>query len=252
MTRSARTILMGGGRVEERGAPNRPRNLLPTRIPLLAGCLITALLLACALFLQGCTHSAPQSHNTGVYLLIDTSGTYNKQVNKAEQIILFALSRLQPSDSIAVARIDTGSFSEKNIIAKATFDDRPTTANQQKRAFASRVEKFIDESQPAPYTDITGGLLQAIEFLKEKDPGRKEILIFSDMKEELAKGYVRDNLSLDFKGFDVVALNVTKLRSDNFDPREYLTRLDSWRDKVEKGGGHWRVINDLDRLDGLL
>jgi len=252
MTKSARMMLLDVGRPHERGAPSRPRILVPARIPLLAGCLVTALLLVSALVLQGCAPSARQSHNTGVYLLIDTSGTYNKQVNKAEQIILFALSRLQPSDSIAVARIDTGSFTEKNIIAKATFDDRPTTANQQKRAFASRVAKFIDESQPAPYTDITGGLLQAIEFLKEKDPGRKEILIFSDMKEELAKGYVRDNLPLDFKGFDVVALNVTKLRSDNFDPREYLTRLDSWRDRVEKGGGHWRVINDLDRLDGLL
>jgi hypothetical protein len=208
------------------------------------------LLLATALALSSC---APASlpHNTGVYLLVDTSGTYNKQVNKAEQIIRFALSRLQPTDSIAVARIDTGSFSEKNIIAKATFDDRPSTANQQKRAFASRVEQFIDQSTPAPYTDITGGLLQAIEFLKEKQTGRKEILIFSDMKEDLAKGYVRD-LPLDFKGFDVVALNVTKLRSDNFDPREYLSRLDTWRAKVEKGGGHWRVINDLDRLDGLL
>jgi len=45
---------------------------------------------------------------------------------------------------------------------------------------------------------------------------------------------------------------VTKLRSDNFDPREYMSRLDNWRQKVEKGGGHWRVINDIDRLDGLL
>ena len=189
--------------------------------------------------------------NTGLYLLVDTSGTYNKQVSKAEQIILVALSRLQPADSFAVARIDTASFTEKNIIAKATFDDRPSTANQQKRAFASRVEKFIDSSAPAPYTDITGGLLQAIEFLNEKHPGHKEILIFSDMKEDLAKGYVR-NIPLDLKGFDVVALNVTKLRSDNFDPREYMSRLEAWRTKVEKGGGRWRVINDLDRLDGLL
>src|SRR5262249_9383834 len=189
--------------------------------------------------------------NTGVYLLIETSGPYNRQVKKAEQIILVALSRLQPTDSFAVARIDTGSFTEKNIIAKATFDDRPSAANQQKRAFASRVEKFIDDSSPAPFTDITGGLLQAIEFLNEKHPGHKEILIFSDMKEDLAKGYVR-NIPLDLKGFDVVALNVTKLRTDNFDPREYMARLDSWRDKVEKGGGHWRVINDIDRLDGLL
>lgn len=205
--------------------------------------------LAAVLGLCACAPAGPR--NTGVYLLIDTSGTYNKQVTKAEQIILYALSRLQPLDSIAVARIDTASFSEKNIVAKATFDDRPSAANQQKRAFASRVQKFVDDSTPAPYTDITGGLLQAIEFLNEKHTGRKEILIFSDMKEDLAKGYVRD-VPLDFKGFDVVALNVTKLRSDNFDPREYLSRLDAWRARVEKGGGHWRVINDLDRLDGLL
>jgi hypothetical protein len=94
-------------------------------------------------------------------------------------------------------------------------------------------------------------LLQAIEFLNEKRTARKEILIFSDMKEDLAKGYVRD-IPLNFQGFDVVALNVTKLRSDNFDPRQYLARLEEWRVRVEKGGGRWRVINDLDRLDGLL
>jgi len=208
------------------------------------------LLLGVVLAMGACAPPAPR--NTGVYLLVDTSGSYNRQVTKAEQITLYALSRLQSSDSIAVARIDTGSFTEKDIIAKATFDDRPSTANQQKRAFASRVEKFIDQSPPAPFTDITGGLLQAIEFLNEKHTARKEILILSDMKEELAKGYVRDSIPLNFKGFDVVALNVTKLRTDNFDPRLYLARLDQWRSKVEKGGGHWRVINDLDRLDGLL
>ena len=207
------------------------------------------LLLGAALAMQGCAPSGPK--NTGVYLLVDTSGSYNRQVNKAEQIILYALTRLQPADSIAVARIDTASFTEKNIIAKATFDDRPSTANKQKRAFAGLVDKFVEVSAPSPYTDITGGLLQAIEFLNEKHTTRREILIFSDMKEDLAKGYVRD-IPLDFTGFDVIALNVTKLRSDNFDPRQYLARLDEWRARVEKGGGHWRVINDLDRLDGLL
>jgi hypothetical protein len=207
------------------------------------------LLLGVALAMQAC--APPAARNTGVYLLVDTSGSYNRQVAKAEQITLYALTRLQSADSIAVARIDTGSFTEKDIIAKATFDDRPSTANAQKRAFASHLQKFIDQSAPAPYTDITGGLLQAIEFLNEKRTARKEILILSDMKEELAKGYVRD-IPLDFRGFDVVALNVTKLRSDNFDPRLYLSRLDEWRARVEKGGGRWRVINDLDHLEGLL
>lgn len=206
-------------------------------------------LLAVTLALSACAPAAP--HNTGVYLLIDTSGTYRAELAKAQDIILFTLSRLEPADSFAVARVDTGSFSEKDIVAKATFDDRPSTANQQKRAFAVHIKAFVEKSAAAPYTDITGGLLQAIEFLNEKGTGRKSILIFSDLKEDLAQGYVRD-LPLDLKGFDVVALNVTKLRSDNFDPREYMSRVDAWRSRVESSGGHWRMINDLERLDGLL
>ena len=54
------------------------------------------------------------------------------------------------------------------------------------------------------------------------------------------------------EGVEVFALNVTKLRSDNIDPREYLGRLADWQSRVEKTGGTWRVINDLDGLDGLL
>jgi hypothetical protein len=40
--------------------------------------------------------------------------------------------------------------------------------------------------------------------------------------------------------------------SDNIDPREYLDRLEMWRQRVETEGGSWRVINDLDRLETLL
>jgi hypothetical protein len=209
-----------------------------------------AVAVTAAVLLAGCGAQAGP-RNTGVYLLIDTSGTYNTEVRKAEQIILYVLGKMRPTDSFAVARIDTASFTERNIIAKATFDDRPSAANQQKRSFAGNVEQFTNTSFSSPYTDITGGLLQAIEFLNEKGSGRKEILIFSDMKEDLAKGYIR-NLPLDLRGFEVVALNVTKLRSDNVDPREYLNRLDAWKMRVEKGGGHFRVINDLEHLDSLL
>ena len=53
-------------------------------------------------------------------------------------------------------------------------------------------------------------------------------------------------------GFDVVALNVTKLRSDNIDPREYMNRLQEWKGRIESGGGKWDVINDLERLDKLI
>jgi hypothetical protein len=94
-------------------------------------------------------------------------------------------------------------------------------------------------------------VLQATEYLNEKNPGRKTILVFSDLEEDLKEGYVRD-IPLTVDGFEVVALNVTKLRSDNIDPREYMNRLESWQNRVESGGGTWRVINDLDRLDRIL
>ena len=206
--------------------------------------------LSCVL-LGACSQSAPVERNTGVYLLLDTSGTYRAELNKAQDVILYTLSKLEPADSFAVARIDTGSFTEKNIIAKATFDERPSAANAQKRVFAEKVKDFIARQNASQYTDITGGLLQAVEFLNEKHTGRKTILLFSDLDQDLQKGYVRD-FEVPFKGFQVVALNVVKLRKDNLDPKEYLERLDHWKAEVEKSGGEWRVVNDLDRLDGVL
>ncbi|MGE0625309.1 MAG: VWA domain-containing protein [Pseudomonadales bacterium] len=192
----------------------------------------------------------PVKHNVGIYMLLDTSGTYTGEIGKAQQIINFTLSKLNPGDSFAIARIDTASFSEKDIVAKVTFDERPSTANGQKRQFQEAVNDFVKSVEPAGYTDISGGLLQALEFLNEKDPGRKTIFIFSDLKEDLQEGYVRD-FAMTFTDVDVVAMNVTKLRSDNVDPREYLDRLADWQNRVEHAGGHWRVINDLDRLEGL-
>ncbi len=206
-------------------------------------------LLICGLLLASCSPS--QSRNSGVYMLVDTSGTYREEIQKAEQIIRYALSRLDATDSFAVARIDTGSFSEKDIVAKITFDDRPSTINRQKRIFAEQVETFVNDASSSPYTDITGGLLQAVEYLNEKKPAAKTVLIFSDLKEDLQDGYIR-NIDFELDGFQIIALNVTKLRSDNVDPREYLTRLEEWQTRVEKSGGNWRVINDLDGLEGLL
>ena len=206
--------------------------------------------LGLALALAGCSgEAAPTSR--GVYLLIDTSGTYTGELAKAEAIISATLARLEPGDSFAVARVDTGSFTEKNIVARVTFDERPSIANQQKRKFRESIDAFVKGVKPAAFTDITGGVLQAVEYLNEKKVGRKTILVFSDLKEDLKDGYVRD-IPLTVDGFEVVALNVTKLRSDNLDPREYLGRLEEWQGRVESGGGTWRVINDLDRLERIL
>lgn len=200
-------------------------------------------------FLGGCSDQVPNTH--GVYMLMDTSGTYTNELKQAQRVINFILASLEPGDSFAVARVDTASFSEKDIIAKVTFDDRPTRANQQKRNFRDKIDKFVKTVKGSAYTDITGGTLQAIEWLNEAGTGHNTILIFSDLQEDLKKGYVRD-IPLQLNGFKVVALNVTKLRSDNVDPREYLNRLAAWQERVEAGGGTWQVVNDLERLEKVL
>ncbi len=200
------------------------------------------------LALSGCADS--KSRSKGVYMLLDTSGTYALELNKAQAILNYLLGVLQPGDTLAVARIDTGSFSEKDIVAKITFDERPSYANNQKRLFQQEVNTFVSTVKSSKYTDISGGILQAIEYLNEQGSGQKYVLIFSDLKQELAKGYKRD-IPFQLQGFNVIALNVTKLRADNIDPKLYQGRVTNWRAEVESGGGKWSIINDLENLDQI-
>jgi hypothetical protein len=196
--------------------------------------------------------SSGQSKSRAVFLLLDTSGTYTEQMSKAESIINYLLATLDSGDSIAIARIDSGSFSEKDIIATTTFDARPSTANDQKRAFKGVIERFVAATKRGSrHTDITGGVLQANEYLTETGAGEKYVLIFSDLEEDLQKGHIRD-FPLSLPGIHVVALNVTKLNSDNIDPRDYLKRLDLWQERVQLAGGDWAVINDLEHIDKLI
>jgi hypothetical protein len=206
--------------------------------------------LGLAALAAGCAD--PRSHTQAVYMLVDTSGTYAEEVNKAQLIVNYLLGTLQPGDSLAVARVKSRSFSEKDIVAKATFDSRPSQANAQKRVFREQMEAFTRSAGGAAYTDITGGLIQGAMFLGETGAGHKTILIFSDMQEELDKMTVRD-FPIDLKNIRVVAVNVVKLKPDNVDPRRYLGRLEAWQKRVEGAGAReWRVINDIEHLDGVL
>jgi hypothetical protein len=209
---------------------------------------IITFLIISFMIISGCTDT--KTHSKGVYMLLDTSGTYAMELKKAQSIISYLLGVLQPGDTLAVASIDTGSFSEKDIIAKVTFDTRPSISNNQKRVFQNAINEFVSSVRSSTYTDISGGMLQAIEYLNEAKSGQKYILIFSDLKEELAKGHIRD-VPFHLTNVNVIALNVTKLRMDIQDPKQYMERVEEWRAKVEKGTGNWRVINDLERLDNI-
>ena len=209
-----------------------------------------AALPAAVLAATGCVDS--RSHTNAVYMLVDTSGTYAQEAGKAQVIINYLLGSLQPGDSLAVARVQSRSFSEKDIVAKATFDSRPSQENAQKRAFRERIENSFRAVSGSRFTDITGGLIQGAEFLNETGAGSKTIIIFSDMQEELDKVTQRD-FPISLKGVRVVAVNVVKLKTDNIDPRKYMGRLEAWQKRVETAGAReWRVINNLDRLDAIL
>ena len=202
-----------------------------------------------AALLSGC--GDPRSHAQAVYVLIDTSGTYAQESAKAQLLVNYLLGTLQPGDSLAVARVESRSFSEKDIVAKATFDRRPSQANAQKRAFREATDGFLKNVKQSRYTDITGGLMQGAEFLNETGAGTKTIVVFSDMQEELDKVTVRE-IPYNLKRIRVIAVNVVKLKTDNIDPRRYFGRLEAWEKRVVgAGAAEWRVINDLERLDAI-
>ena len=216
---------------------------------------MTKRLLVVALFgllAAGSACTEQRSHAQAVYMLVDTSGTYAAEIKKAQSIVNYLLGTLQAGDSLAVARVKTRSFSEKDIIAKVTFDSQPSQANAQKREFRAKFDAFAKTVGGSAYTDITGGLIQGGMFLNETGAGKKTILIFSDMQEELDKATIRD-FKIDLKNIRVVAVNVVKLKTDNIDPRKYMGRLEAWQKRIEEAGAsEWRVINDIERLDALL
>src|SRR5260370_14158938 len=212
--------------------------------------LLASRALATAAAVSSCADQ--RSHPQAGYMLVDSSGTYAQEVRKAQVIINDLLGTLQPGDSLAVARVKSRSFSEKDIIAKVTFDNQPSRANIQKRAFKDKIDAFIKTVGGSAYTDITGGLIQGAMFLNETGAGTKTILIFSDMQEELDKVTVRE-FPINLKDIRVVALNVVKLKTDNIDPRRYMGRLEAWQKRVEgAGASEWRILNDIERLDTLL
>ena len=58
------------------------------------------LMLFAVFFVSACGDS--RVHSQAVYMLVDTSGTYAREINKATKIISYLLATLNPGDSLAV------------------------------------------------------------------------------------------------------------------------------------------------------
>lgn len=205
--------------------------------------------LAAGLIAAGCP--AGTNHSNGVYVLVDAGENHSLDPGTARQVIHYLLQTLTPADTLAVASIGTAGFSDKDIIATMTFDQRPSIVNGQKREFRDRFEGFLQAAAYTPYTDLAGGILQAIETLNQSAPDRKTILIVSDLEKGPIRTAARE-ASFQMSGFSVVLLKTRDRRIDSRETNPQLRRAENLCRKVESGGGRCRIIADLLQLEEAL
>ncbi|SEO46896.1 VWA domain-containing protein [Aquisalimonas asiatica] len=202
---------------------------------------------AVATALSGC--GDPANNSRAAFVLVDISENYASEMEKARTLTNHLLAQMESGDSLAIGFIDNSSYSERNIIASAEFDHRPSVATQQKREVRADLDAFLERFRvPSAHSDITGGVFLARDFLNEANAGERQLYMVSDLNEDLMPDLKRD-IPLNLKGVDVVAVNVTRMSGDNHDPRAYERRLADWQERIESGGGQWRVANNLARLE---
>jgi hypothetical protein len=206
---------------------------------------IIVFVLTVGISITGCANS--KNRSKGVYMLLDTSGTGVLEMKNAQAIIHYLLLQLQPNDTLAVARIDTESFSERDIVGEMTFNQRPSIANAQKRAFRQQVDNFSAIAKSSMHSDLLGGILHATEYLNRVGSGKKYILIFTDLNEEIARENISD-VPFQLAGFQVVAFSATPNTPET--PKNPVSAQD-WRTEVENNRGIWHVVNHLESLKNI-
>jgi hypothetical protein len=191
-----------------------------------------------------------RSHTRATCALVDVSGTYADQRPEVVRILRSGvLPKVRPGDTFMLLRVDDGSYGAENVEVKATFDSQPSRANAQKLTMAARLDRFASSRARARYTDISGGLLLAAEYLRETRSGKKTIVVFSDLKEELPPGARRALGPKELEGIDVVAINVKRLGADKLDPAAYRKRLAAWQARLEAAGAaSFKVVLDPEEL----
>ncbi len=191
-----------------------------------------------------------RAHSRATCVLVDVSGTYDDQRPEVARILRAGiLPKVRPGDTLLLLRIDADSYAKEDVVANVTFDSQPSRANAQKLAFAATLDKFGRARTRARYTDISGALLLAAEYLRETHAGQKTILIFSDLREELPPGAKRKLGAKELEGIQVVAMNVKRLEADKLEPAAYRERLATWQSRLTaSGASSWKVVLDPEEL----
>ncbi|MCA1828238.1 MAG: hypothetical protein ABR567_12820 [Myxococcales bacterium] len=208
--------------------------------------------LLAALLAVSCSSGAQYAQ--AVVALVDVSGTYVDQRPQVVEVIRRGLlPRMSPGDSLIVIRIDSESYKKDNVEASVKLDVRPSKANAEKLAFAQQLDAFARRPVKAAHTDIRGAMMLGAEYLRETGAGKRTMVVFSDMAEDLPRGVKRDLAPDELKGVRVVAMNVKRLASDNADPTVYRQRLSGWEKQVTAHGARdFKVVLEPDKLSELL
>lgn len=208
--------------------------------------------LIAAFILSGCSDN--RQYAQAVCVMVDASGTYKDQLAEVGVTVRRALlPRMEPGDSMVVMRIDSDSYNERNVLAAATLDVRPSLANRQKAELAQRLETLGQGQKGARHTDIQGAMMMCREHLQETRAGDQVMVVFSDMKEELPRGITRRMRDDELEGVRVVAMKVKRLQEDRAHPQAYRERLEGWEKRVRsKGARDWQVLLDPHRLVAYL
>jgi len=204
--------------------------------------------LSLAALLASCSDG--RNYEQAICVLIDVSGTYADEKAEVAKILKRdVLPAMLPGDTLLVIRIDSASYEKDNVETLVTLDPRPSRANAQKLALASRLDAFAANAVSSDHTDILGAMLLGSEYLAEIEAASRVMLVFSDLEQDLPAGARRKIEAGEFDGVQVVAMNVKRLRSDNADPEAFRGRLASWEGQMLGGGASgWRAIMDATQL----
>ena len=191
--------------------------------------------LALLLLAASCTDGREYAQATCA--LIDESGTYADERPEVLRIVRTAiLSGMIPGDHFILGRIDSKSYERSNIVSTLHLDGRPSRAHAQKVAFLAELDAYAATSARSRYTDIRGAMMICAEHLADTGAAHKTMVVFSDMREELPRGFTRKIESHQFKGITILAMNVKRLQVDNADPATYRARLDKWDSMLASSG----------------
>ena len=200
---------------------------------------VAILFLAQALGIAGCTEPARKPR--AAYILIDAA---RLRSTPAQEVLNYFLSAIQPGESLGIACLGMGNFSDRDTIVSVSLDVRPSLAMQQKRFLKKKFDEFTPSPQPAGHLDIAGALLYAVARLGETNAEERYVLILADLGKEQIPAPVKD-FPLQMEGCRVIPTTVENGELTGRQQAAALKRLEDWEDWVEAGGGDWQVVNDL-------